>query len=240
MSALRGRAVAIVTGAGRGIGHATAMLLAERDYQVAVNDIDAEAASRVAAAIGGIAFAADIADPREAERMVHDAEERLGPVDVAICNAGVSGVRPLSDISDALWIKTLRVNLGGSFHVSRAVAPEMKRRRSGSIVTVSSELALIGAAGLVHYVSAKSALLGFTRALARELAPWDVRVNCVAPGPVDTEMLSAHFREPEYLASLPLHRLGTPLEIAESIVFLAESHWTTGPVLSPNGGSVIQ
>ena len=231
---------ALVTGAGRGIGRATAELLASRGYRVAVNDLDPSAAEAAAHAIGGFAVAGDVANAESAVRIVEDSEDRLGGVELVVCNAGVSGAWPIEEVTDEIWTRTLRVNLGGSFHIARAVVPALKRRRRGSIVTVSSELALIGAAHLVHYVSAKSAILGFTRALARELAPWDIRVNCVAPGPVDTEMLGPRYRQATYLESLPLHRLGTPMEIAEAIVFIAESRWTTGQVLSPNGGSVIQ
>jgi NAD(P)-dependent dehydrogenase (short-subunit alcohol dehydrogenase family) len=235
-----GRRTALVTGAGRGIGRATAELLASIGYHVAVNDLDASAAQQAAQAIAGVAVAGDVADSQSAALMVSAAEDELGGVELVVCNAGVSGARPIEDVTDEMWTRTLRVNLGGSFHIARAVVPSLKRRRRGSIVTVSSELALIGAAHLVHYVSAKSAILGFTRALARELAPWSVRVNCVAPGPVDTEMLGPRYRGVEYLESLPLRRLGTPIEIAEAIVFIGESQWTTGQVLSPNGGSVIQ
>ena len=232
--------VALLTGAGRGIGRATAELLVSRGYLVAVNDLDEERVKDAAASLGALPWAADVADPDAVEDMVRAVERQLGPITLAVCNAGVSGSLALASVTDAVWRRSLRVNLGGSFHLARAVAPSMKRHRNGAIVTVSSELALIGAAELAHYVSAKSAILGFTKALARELAPWSVRVNCVAPGPVDTPMLSNQFREPAYLASLPLGRLGTVDDIAEAIVFLAESEWTTGQVLSPNGGAVIQ
>lgn len=231
---------ALVTGAGRGIGRATAELLAGRGYSVAVNDLNEAAADAVAREIGGVAVAGDVSDFDAVARLVTAAEGHLGGIELAICNAGISGALPLAEVTDDIWMRTLRVNLGGSFHVARAVTPGMKTRRGGSIVTVASELALIGAAQLVHYVSAKSAILGFTRSLARELAAWDVRVNCVAPGPVDTEMLGPRFRASHYLATLPLRRLGTSEEIAEAIVFIAEARWTTGQVLSPNGGTVIQ
>ncbi len=232
--------VALLTGAGRGIGRATAELLTSRGYLVAVNDLDEERVRDVATSLGALPWAADVADPDAMASMVRAVEGELGPITLAVCNAGVSGPLALGSVTDAVWRRSLRVNLGGCFHVARAVAPSMKRHRNGAIVTISSELALIGATELAHYVSAKSAILGFTRALARELAPWSVRVNCVAPGPVDTPMLSDQFREPAYLASLPLGRLGTVDEIAEAILFLAESRWTTGQVLSPNGGAVIQ
>ncbi|MDQ6878803.1 MAG: SDR family oxidoreductase [Candidatus Dormibacteraeota bacterium] len=234
------RAVVLVTGAGSGIGRATARLFALRGYRVAVNDLEHERARMVAADLGAFPCAVDVADAAAVQAMVRSVEHEVGRVSVAVCNAGFSGHTALGDIGDELWRRSLRVNLGGCFNIARAVAPSMQAHHDGAIVTVSSELALIGAAGLAHYISAKSAVLGFTKALARELAPWSVRVNCVAPGPTDTPLLSDHFRSPDYLTSLPLGRLGTPEEIAESIVFLAEARWTTGQVLSPNGGAVIQ
>jgi 2-hydroxycyclohexanecarboxyl-CoA dehydrogenase len=232
--------IALVTGAGSGIGRATAGLLARRGYQVAVNDLDEERVMGVAAELDAFACPADVADPEAVSAMVLSIERQLGPISVAVCNAGLSGQMALLDVDDVTWRRSLRVNLGGCFHVARTVVPAMKERRNGAIVTVSSELALIGAPNFAHYVSAKSAILGFTKSLARELAPWAVRVNCVAPGPVDTPMLSKPYRSPDYLASLLLGRLGTPNEIAEAIVFLAEARWTTGQILSPNGGAVIQ
>jgi NAD(P)-dependent dehydrogenase (short-subunit alcohol dehydrogenase family) len=235
-----GNRLALVTGAGSGIGRATAELFASRGYRVVVNDADARAARQVAESMDGIAAAADVADAGAIERLVDAIEQEHGPIGTAVCNAGISGTRALADVTDDAWARTLRVNLGGCFHVARAVAPSMQTRREGSIVTVASELALIGASEMAPYVSAKAAVIGFTRALARELAPYTIRANCVAPGATDTPLLSAAYRSAEYVASVPLQRLGTPQDIAEAIVFLAEAPWITGQVLSPNGGAVIQ
>lgn len=240
MAHVDGDRIALVTGAGSGIGRATAELLASRGYHVVVNDADADTAEEVAQSIGGISGPADVADALAVERLVAAIESEHGPIHIAVCNAGVSGARALADVTDAVWDRTIRVNLGGCFHVARAVVPSMQRLRDGSIVTVSSELALIGAAEMAHYVSAKAGVIGFSRALARELAPFSVRVNCVAPGATDTPLLGPAYRSAEYLASVPLQRLGTPQDIAEAIVFVAEAPWITGQVLSPNGGAVIQ
>jgi 2-hydroxycyclohexanecarboxyl-CoA dehydrogenase len=232
--------IALVTGAGSGIGRATAELLSARGYLIAVNDADATSAHEVAELVGGVSAPADVADGEAVAALVARLEAAHGAVAVAVCNAGVSGSRPLAEITDEVWRTTLRVNLGGCFNVARAVVPGMQRRRAGAIITIASELALTGAAGLVHYVSSKAAVIGFTRSLARELAPHRVRANCIAPGPTDTPLLGAFYRSEQYLATIPLGRLGTPAEVAEAIVFMAQAEWITGQVLSPNGGAVIQ
>lgn len=231
--------VAIVTGASSGIGAATAERLAASGYRVAVHYGSArDAAERLAAAIGGAAYRADVADPDAVALMIERVEAELGPIQVAICNAGFYEEQPLAEVTNATWERTLRVLLGGCFHVARAVVPAMRRRGVGSIVTVASELALIGGTDIAPYVAAKAAVIGFSRALARELAP-QIRVNVVAPGPVDTPLLPDRDRQSAHLATIPLGRIGRPDEIAETIVQLAEATFTTGQVYSPNGGVVI-
>jgi 3-oxoacyl-[acyl-carrier protein] reductase len=232
---------ALVTGGASGIGRATVVELAKRGYRVAVNHLQREEeATAVADEIGGLAVEADVADSGAVADMVAVVEQALGPVDVAVCCAGFDQDRPLEETDDAFWNRSLRVMLGGCAHVIAAVTPSMRARQRGSIVTISSELALIGDQGHVGYVTAKAAILGLTRAMAHELAPFGVRVNAIAPGPTDTAMLDGRWRDPDYLASIPLGRFGTPEELASSIVGLAEATWTTGQVLSPNGGIVIQ
>lgn len=234
------KTVALVTGAGSGIGRATAELLAAHGYLVAVNDADPRLAHEVAERVRGVAVPVDVADGVAVDELVARLESEHGGVGLAVCNAGVSGAKPLAEVSDEVWARTLRVNLGGCFHVARAVLPGMRRRGAGAVVTLASELALIGAARLVHYVSAKAAVIGFTRSLAREVACDRIRVNCVAPGPTDTPLLGPLYRSEEYVQAIPLGRLGAPADIAEAIVFMAEAAWITGQVLSPNGGTVIQ
>lgn len=231
--------VALVTGASSGIGAATAERLGQRGYRVAVHYRSGrERAERVAASVGGVAYAADVADPDAVTAMIGRIEAELGPIGVAVCNAGTYEERPLADVTDEIWQRTLRVHLGGCFHVARAVVPGMRRRGSGSIVTVASELALIGGVGIAPYVAAKAAIIGFSRALARELAP-TIRVNVVAPGPVDTPLLPERDRQPSATATIPLGRIGRPAEIAEAIAHVVEATFTTGQVYSPNGGTVI-
>ncbi len=239
-SAVARSRVALVTGASSGIGRATAQRFAAAGYRVAVNyATNAAAGEALARRIGGAAFGCDVSDPVAVERMVSAAEAALGPIDVAVCNAGFYEEQPLAAISDELWERTLRVLLGGCFHVARATVPGMRARGGGSIVTVASELALVGGVNVAHYVAAKAAVIGFARSLARELAP-TIRVNIVAPGAVDTPLLPDRDRGPVYTSTVPLGRIGRPEEIAEAILHIAEAPWTTGALYSPNGGVVIQ
>ncbi len=233
---------AFVTGAAGGIGRATVLELSSRGYSVAMADIDrAGELTELAGRAGGVACDVDVSDPAAVARAVEESENQLGPVAVAVCCAGFDHDRALAETGDSLWSRSLGVLLGGCVNVIAAVAPRMRARgEGGSIVTVSSELALIGDTRHIAYVSAKAAVPGLTRAMALELAPAGIRVNCVPPGPTDTPMLAGRWRDEAYLASIPLGRFGMPAEVAAIIVGLAEATWTTGQVVSPNGGVVIQ
>lgn len=232
--------VVLVTGASSGIGRATARRFAAAGYRVAVHyGRDRAGAEATAGPIGGLVVGGDVGDPAATEAMVREVEAALGTPDVVVCNAGFYEERPLEAVSDAALDRTLRVLLGGAYHVARAVVPGMRARGSGSIVLVASELALIGAPNVAPYVAAKAAVIGFGRALARELAP-AIRVNVIAPGAVDTPLLPDRDRGPVYTETVPLGRIGRPAEIAEGILHLAEAPWTTGALYSPNGGVVIQ
>ena len=231
---------AFVTGAPGGIGRATVLELRARGHSVALADLArAEAATELAGQVGGVACDVDVSDPAAVASAVEQAESQVGPIEVAVSCAGFDHDRSLEETDDELWSRSLRVLLGGCVNVIAAVAPGMRARGRGSIVNIASELALLGDADHVAYVSAKAAVLGLTRAMALELAP-GVRVNCVCPGPTDTAMLTERWRTESYLASIPLGRFGQPEEVAATIVNLAEATWTTGQVVSPNGGVVIQ
>ena len=165
-----------------------------------------------------------------------------GPLDAVVSAAGHYAMIPVANIEPADWQRMLRVHLGGAMHLARAAAPRMMHRGSGSIVAITSELAIGGGAGDAHYAAAKGALIGLVRSLAVELAPHGVRVNAVAPGPTDTPMLAADspWRHPEYLASLPLGRMVAPEEVALVVAFLVEEGtFATGEIVSPNSGAVI-
>lgn len=233
--------VALVTGGASGIGLATARALAKAGHVVAINHMG-RASEALAAAneFGAVPFEADVTDLPSVASMFDAIAASLGPIAVLVCSAGVSGVRALEEIDDQLWQRMLQVNLGGTFNVVRSAVPAMRKLDHAAIVTISSELALTGAAQRAHYVSAKAALIGFTKSVSRELASDHITVNCVAPGPTDTDLLSAQHRAPAFVNTIPLGRLGRPQEVAETVVHLAHSRWTTGQVVSPNGGTVIQ
>ena len=234
------RGSAFVTVASGGIGRATVLELHARGYSVALADRGRAAeGAELAGQLGGVACDVDVSDPAAVAGAVEQAESQLGPIEVAVSCAGFDHDRSFEETDDELWSRSLRVLLGGCVNVIAAVAPGMRARGRGSIVNIASELALLGDADHVAYVSAKAAVLGLTRAMALELAP-GVRVNCVCPGPTDTAMLTERWRTESYLASIPLGRFGQPEEVAATIVNLAEATWTTGQVVSPNGGVVIQ
>jgi 3-oxoacyl-[acyl-carrier protein] reductase len=244
--------VALVTGASRGIGRAVAVRLAQAGADVILNfhsvaDAHAADAVRETAALAtkhgvrAIAVDADVADVAAVRRMVDEAEAELGGIDVLVNNAGIERPAELEEISEEDWDDTLAVNLKAHAFVIQAVAPGMRARRRGRIVNVASELGLIGRAGQAAYCASKAGVIGLTKALARELAGDGILVNCVAPGPTDTDLLPATERTPGLLATIPLGRIAAPDEIAEVIWFLVSptNTWTTGQVLSPNGGTVI-
>jgi 3-oxoacyl-[acyl-carrier protein] reductase len=232
---------ALVTGAASGIGRATAYALAARGYQVAVDHLGREAeAKQVASDIGGIAYEADVSDVAAVDQLVAAVESDLGPIEVAVACAGFDIDVSLERLTPELWHRSLGVILGGFVNVIATVGPRMRARRHGSIVGISSELALLGDEDHVQYVAAKSAMIGLARSVAREYGPDQIRVNIICPGPTDTEMLTERWRGEDYRHSIPLDRFGTPDELARAIVDVAEWTWLTGQVVSPNGGVVIQ
>jgi NAD(P)-dependent dehydrogenase (short-subunit alcohol dehydrogenase family) len=223
---------AIVTGSASGIGAAVAAALEKDGYTVAGLDINAAAP-----------YVVDMSDAVAVHKIVARVVDELGPIDAVVCAAGHYEMAPISDITREQLHRMLRVHLGGLRNVSRSVLPSMLHRGTGSIVAITSELAIGGGDGDAHYAAAKGAVIGFARSLAVEVAGRGVRVNAIAPGPTDTPLLPADspWRAPEYLATIPNRRLTRPDEIAEVVRFLLndETDFCIGEVLSPNGGAVI-
>ena len=242
------RQVALVTGASRGIGRAVAMELGRAGYAVCVNYLNSEDAARQVAdtlRAGGsdaIALRADVADGTAVAEMVRRTEKELGPVTLLVNNAGVAGQAQFQDISDEMWDRYLAVNLGGARNTIRAVLPHMLSEKRGAIVNISSIWGLRGASCEVTYSCTKAGIIALTRSLAMELAPSGIRVNCVAPGVIETDMVRVLGQETlDQLASdTPLGRLGQPEDIAHAAAFLAsdKAGFITGQVLTVDGGFI--
>ena len=245
MPELDGR-FALITGASRGIGRACALELAAAGAAIAVNyRSDADGAAAVVAEIeaaGGraMAFGADVAVAEEAHALVARCEDELGELDALVCNAGITRDNLIARISTQDFDDVIATNLGGAFHVCQAAARRMLRRRRGSIVTMSSIVGIHGNAGQTNYSASKAGLIGLTKSLAKEIGSRGVRVNCIAPGYIATELtdvLPEGARE-ALLASTPLGRLGEPEDVARCVRFLASdaSSFVTGAVLAVDGG----
>ena len=240
---------AIVTGASRGIGRAVAARLAREGAAVCINYRErrdrAEELAALLAAEGCrvMIFQADVAEKAAVEAMAAAARERFGPISLVVSNAGVAGQMQIQDVSEAEWDRYFAVNVKGAYNVIQAALPDMLHAHGGNIVTVSSMWGLRGASCEAVYSATKAALIGLTRSLALELAPTGIRVNCVAPGVINTDMVQV--LGPETLADLarttPLGRLGTPEDVAAAVCFLAgeQAGFLTGQVVCADGGFIV-
>jgi len=262
--------IALITGAGRGLGLAIGRRFRDEGATVVVNDLDAGAADRAAAELGGMVVAADVSDSAAVDRMLARVGERYGRLDVLVNNAGINGIeneparaqefrsrmlaqaaeisqgRPVSthldftvEATDAEWRRMLAVHLDGTFYCSRAALRLMNAQGAGAIVNMGSIVGTSGVAGAAAYAAAKGGILGFTRALAREVVSRGIRVNAIAPGWIDTDMVT-FLGEARGLIAMqtPMGRFGDADDIAWAAVYLAsdEAKFVTGQVLSPNGG----
>ncbi|MDZ7267993.1 MAG: 3-oxoacyl-ACP reductase FabG [candidate division KSB1 bacterium] len=241
--------VMLITGASRGIGAAVAQLGAQAGAAVAINYHRAQAAAeQLAAAInqrGGQAacFQADVSRYVDVEAMVDAVLRRFGCIDVLVNNAGIWTYGAIDTMPEQVWDETMAVNLKSMYHCCRLVTPHMKARRRGTIINIASTAGQRGEAFHSHYAATKGAIISFTKSLAPELAPFNITVNCVAPGWVATDMSNdALAEEGEKITSLiPLRRAATAAEIAGPVIFLASSlaSYITGEILNVNGGNVL-
>ena len=240
----------IITGASRGIGSAVAIAFAKQGYSIVLNyNNSKEKALALAKTIRDsynvdvLAVKADVASSAQVNEMTEKVLEQFGSIDILVNNAGIAQQKLFTDITDDDWRRMLDINLTGVFNCCRSVLPFMIRNHSGAIVNISSMWGQTGASCEVHYSAAKAGIIGRTKALAKEVGPSGIRVNCVAPGVVMTDMMNGFDDETiqQLKEEAVLNTLGTPKNIADAIAFLCsdKASFITGQVLSVNGGMVI-
>lgn len=231
--------IALVTGAGRGIGKEIAKKLQEDGYFVIANSKNTEIPNTETE----ISYRADVSNSADVANMIDEIIKKYGKIDVLINNAGIAQQKLFTDISEDEWDAMMNNNLKSMFLVTKAVLPHMIHEKCGTIVNISSIWGMVGASCEVHYSTAKAGVIGFTKALAKEVAPSNIRVNCVAPGVIKTDMLHEFSEEDlkDLAEETPLERLGTPEDIAQAVSFLVseKASFITGQIISPNGGFVI-
>ena len=237
---LEGR-VAIVTGAGQGIGRAIAEKLRAEGASVVVADKNSETAEKTAAEIGGTAHVTDVSDPDQVSALVTAAAGQFGKIDILVNDAAIVPFVPWQDLDFAEWRRVMSVNIDGVFLMCKAVYPHMKAAGYGRIVNIASNVVTAGTPNMAHYVSSKGAVFAFTRSLATEVGQYGITVNAVAPGLTASEgvMASPHAEAFEFVVSLQsIPRRGVPADIAPAVAFLAsaEAHWITGQMITADGG----
>ncbi len=241
--------VAFITGASRGIGRAVARALAAEGYAVGINycksQVQAEALAGELTARGcqALAVQADVADREAVTAAVRQVEAAFGPVTLLVNNAGIARQHQFQDITPEFWRRLFAVNVDGAFHTIQAVLPHMIHEKAGCIINTSSIWGQRGASCEVAYSATKAAVIGLTRSLAMELAPSGIRVNCVAPGVIRTDMVEVLGEETlrDLAEQTPLGRLGTPEDVAAAVAFLASDRasFITGQVLTADGGFIL-
>lgn len=241
--------VALITGSGRGMGRSHALLMAEEGAGIILQDIDrdllASTESELKAKGARVhVMACDVVDVKAFAAAAAEAEKALGGIDILVNNAGIDSPGLFDDITEESFHRMYDVHVKGSFFAAKAVVPGMKSRRSGKIVNVSSIWGMVGHHTHSHYCSAKAAILGLTKAWAKEFAPWNINVNAIAPGGVITEMVlrkGGMDYVNQQLHRIPLRRYSECIEMSYTVLFLSchESDFITGQVISPNGGETI-
>ena len=236
--------IAFITGGSRGIGACAVREFSKRGYMVAFTYLRSEdKALALASECGALPIKADASISKEMNDAICKAIKEFGKIDILINNAGISEFSLFTDITDEMWQKMIDTNLSSAFYASRAVLPSMISRKNGCIINISSMWGEVGASCEVHYSASKAGLIGLTKALAKEVAPSNIRVNCITPGAIDTDMNShLSIEDIEQIKNeTPLGRLGTCEDIVNAMLFLADdsSSFITGQVLGVNGGMII-
>ena len=242
--------VALVTGGGQGIGRSLCLALAEAGADIAVADILLEPAQSVVAevqALGrrAVAILADVSKADSVKAMVTTCVQELGGLHILVNNAGIFPVASVSAITEAEWDRVMAINLKGPFLCSQAALLPLRKAGGGRVINIASVSGLVGAVGLSHYAASKSGVVGFTKSLARELAPLGITANCVAPGIIETGQALHNFPEVAlrtYKSQVPLGRLGVPEDLTALVVFLASpaANYITGQVYTVDGGYTMQ
>ena len=244
------RKIAIVTGAGQGIGRAIATKLAAEGASVAVTDVNEATAKDTAETIAGgepagraLAIRTDVTSRESVTAMIEQVRQEFGRIDVLVNNAGWDKVGPFTDSDPADWDRIIAINLYGVLNSCHAVLPIMVAQGSGTVVSLASDAGRVGSSGEAVYAAAKGGIIAFTKTIAREMARYQVTANCVCPGPTDTALLASAFGDnPKLRESLaraiPLRRLGSPADLANAVAFLAsdEAAFITGQTVSVSGG----
>lgn len=235
----------LVTGGARGIGKAISEKFAKNGYNVIVNySKSEEAAYALAQEYSNVrTFKADISNKKDVKNMIEFAQNEFKGVDILVNNAGISSSGLIQDLSEEELNRIFAVNVNGSIFCAQAVLPDMISKKNGKIINISSVWGMVGASNEVAYSASKAAIIGFTKALAKEVGPSNIHVNCVAPGIIMTDMVSDYSVEEfdNIRSNIPLDRIGSTEDIANIVYFLAtdDASYITGQVISPNGGWVI-
>lgn len=234
----------LITGASRGIGAATAEIFSDNGYNVIINyNKNHERAKQIASKTGGNLIQADVSDIAQTEKMIDSIISEYGKIDVLVNNAGISVTGTFDSISDEDARRLFDVNIFGTFNCTKLVLPHMLRRKYGKIINVSSMWGQVGASCEVHYSASKAAVIGFTKALAKEVGPSGITVNCVSPGFISTDMTACYTKEEvnAICEEIPVGRTGSPYEVAQAVFYLAseQASYITGQVLGINGGMIV-
>lgn len=234
---------ALVTGATGGLGEAIAKALAKGGARVAISGTRIERLKGLAEEIKGIAIPANLSDMREADRLAIEAVEKLGGLDILVNNAGITRDNLLMRMSEEDWSMVMKVNLEAAFRLSKAVMRPMMKARFGRIINITSIVGVTGNPGQANYAASKAGIIGFSKAMAQEVASRGITVNCIAPGFITSPMTDAlnDAQKEKLLAAIPLGRMGTADEVAAGVVYLAsdEAAYITGQTLHINGGMAM-
>jgi len=240
------RKTILITGASRGIGKKTALVLAKEGHNILINYNKSEKEAielkeeLISNGYSVEIFKADITNNEEIDKMIEFCLNKFGNIDVLINNAGIAQIKPFMDLSNLDWDNMINTNLTSIFYITKKVLQTMIKNKNGCIVNISSAWGIMGSSCEVHYSTAKAGIIGFTKALAKEMGPSNIRVNCIAPGAINTEMNDNITKEEmeKFREQIALRKIGEAIDIAKCIKWLVEDTYTTGQVIGIDGGLI--